>query len=210
MLGKKGRAELSGCTLTSPSGTGLYVNEGATATMDGGSISGCKYRVYCTDSGSTATVRPPAAAPSAAPLCPLRVAGAASAPFRRFFPPCFGPSEPRRDEKMSTAKNRVQKTIGQKNRIYLEIARFGVVVAECAVRVWAAARGHPRAERGGLLDDARRQDRGGRREALSAAVIYSATIFTRIVVAPILERNDTDYIGSGKIVADGEEWKEDS
>ena len=32
-------------------------------------------------------------------------------------------------------------------------------------RVWAAARGHPRAERGGLPDAQRRQDRGGRHGA---------------------------------------------
>ena len=95
--GSKGRAELSGCTLTSPEGRGLWVDSGATATMDGGSVSGCgRNGVYCTESGSTATVRPPAAAPSAAPPCPLRPAGAAAclAPFRPFFPPFFGPSEP--------------------------------------------------------------------------------------------------------------------
>ena len=61
---ENGRAELSGCTLTSPEGDGLAVHQGATATMDGGSISNCKTGVC---SGSTATVRPPAAAPSAAP-----------------------------------------------------------------------------------------------------------------------------------------------
>ena len=54
---KKGRAELSGCTLTSP--VGLFVFDGATATMDGGAISGCKTGVYCHGSGSTVTVRPP-------------------------------------------------------------------------------------------------------------------------------------------------------
>ena len=65
----KGRAELSGCTLTSPKGWGLTVWEGGTATVDGGSISGCgRYGVNCKGSGSTATVRPPAA-PSAAPPC---------------------------------------------------------------------------------------------------------------------------------------------
>ncbi len=90
----KGRAELSGCTLTSPEGVGLNVVGGATATMDGGSISGCgSYGVYCDDPGSTATVRPPAAAPSAAPPCPLRAAGAAAflGPVSPFFPAVFWP-----------------------------------------------------------------------------------------------------------------------
>ena len=99
----KGRAELSGCTLTSPGGTGLYVQAGGTmdggttATMDGGSISGCggEYSagVNCQGSGSTATVRPPAAAPSAAPPCPLRAAGAAAflGPVSPFFPAVFWP-----------------------------------------------------------------------------------------------------------------------
>ena len=88
----KGRAELSGCTLTSPEGTGLQVWTGATATMDGGSISGCGYRgVCCGNSGSTVTVRPPA--PSAAPPCPLRAAGAAAflGPVSPFFPAAFWP-----------------------------------------------------------------------------------------------------------------------
>eukprot|EP01043_Picozoa_sp_COSAG02_P032527 COSAG02_NODE_2176_length_9589_cov_4.787671_7_plen_161_part_00 len=90
----KGRAELSGCTLTSPEGTGLFVGEGATATMDGGSISGCGGTgVVCGGSGSTATVRPPAAAPSAAPPCPLRAAGAAAffSPVSPFFAAVFWP-----------------------------------------------------------------------------------------------------------------------
>ena len=90
----KGRAELSGCTLTSPEGYGLWVTGGATATMDGGSISGCGvYGVWCEGSGSTATVRPPAAAPSAAPPCPLRAAGAAAffSPASPFFPAVFWP-----------------------------------------------------------------------------------------------------------------------
>ena len=89
---KKGRAELSGCTLTSPEGFGLWVSGGATATMDGGSISGCgEHGVYCGDPGSTATVRPPAAAPSAAPPCPLRAAGAAAffSPASPFFAAVF-------------------------------------------------------------------------------------------------------------------------
>ncbi len=88
----KGRAELSGCTLTSPEGTGLWVGGGATATMDGGSISGCKLGVYCFGSGATVTVRPPA--PSAAPPCPLRAAGAAAflGPVSPFFPAVFSPA----------------------------------------------------------------------------------------------------------------------
>ena len=92
--GSKGRAELSGCTLTSPEGWGLSVFNGATATVDGGSISGCgKVGVVCTSSGSTATVRPPAAAPSAAPPCPLRAAGAAAflGPVSPFFAAVFWP-----------------------------------------------------------------------------------------------------------------------
>ena len=92
--GSKGRAELSGCTLTNPKGRGLSLQEGATATMDGGSISGCgMYGVNCNGSGSTATVRPPAAAPSAAPPCPLRAAGAAAflGPVSPFFPAVFWP-----------------------------------------------------------------------------------------------------------------------
>ena len=91
--GSKGRAELSGCTLTSPEGTGLFVMDGATATMDGGSISGCNTGVFCMESGSTATVRPPAAAPSAAPPCPLRAAGAAAifGPMPPFFPAVLWP-----------------------------------------------------------------------------------------------------------------------
>ena len=89
----KGRAELSGCTLTSTEGKGLTVYSGATATMDGGSISGCSEGVLCCDSGSTATVRPPAIAPSAAPPCPLRAAGAAAffSPASPFFAAVFWP-----------------------------------------------------------------------------------------------------------------------
>ena len=91
--GSKGRAELSGCTLTSPEGYGLRVEGGSTATMDGGSISGCgRAGVNCQHSG-TATVRPPAAAPSAAPPCPLRAAGAAAflGPVSPFFAAVFWP-----------------------------------------------------------------------------------------------------------------------
>ena len=94
----KGRAELSGCTLTSPEGTGLKVQYGATATMDGGSISGCGiYGVWCINPGSTATVRPPCRRPlcCAPPVrCGRRARRRFSAPFRRFLPPFFGPSEP--------------------------------------------------------------------------------------------------------------------
>ena len=96
LCSSKGRAELSGCTLTSPKGTGLNVWGGATATMDGGSISGCGWRgVSCIGSGSTVTVRPPAAAPSAAPPCPLRGAGAAAffGPASPFFSAVFWPVE---------------------------------------------------------------------------------------------------------------------
>ena len=120
-------AELAGCTLSSPGGNGLQVYSGATVTMDGGSISGCgAYGVWCQESGSTATVRPPAAAPSAAPL------SAASAGRGGVFQSCFAvfcrrflAHRNRRDEKMSlTRKDRAKKTIGkQTNRIYLEIAR---------------------------------------------------------------------------------------
>ncbi len=92
--GSKGRAELSGCTLTSPEGAGLGVGGGATATMDGGSVSGCGNTagVWCIG-GGTATVRPPAAAPSAAPPCPLRAAGAAAflGPVSPFFPAVVSP-----------------------------------------------------------------------------------------------------------------------
>ena len=94
LCSSKGRAELSGCTLTSPEGQGLDVRGGATATMDGGSISGCgEYGVYCQGSGSTVTVRPPAAAPSAAPPCPLRAADAAAflGPVSPFFPAVLWP-----------------------------------------------------------------------------------------------------------------------
>ena len=54
----KGRAELAGCALSSPRGTGLWVSDGATAEVQGGSIADCGYRgVYCFGSGSKATVR---------------------------------------------------------------------------------------------------------------------------------------------------------
>ena len=52
-----GRAELAGCTLSSPKGTGLHVRGGATAEVQGGTIADCKDGVYCCHSGSKATVR---------------------------------------------------------------------------------------------------------------------------------------------------------
>ena len=55
--GSKGRAELAGCTLSSPGGDGLFVWEGATAEVQGGTIADCVYGVYCKNSGSKATVR---------------------------------------------------------------------------------------------------------------------------------------------------------
>ena len=54
----KGRAELAGCTLSSPGGDGLGVYGGATAEVQGGTIADCKeYGVQCYGSGSKATVR---------------------------------------------------------------------------------------------------------------------------------------------------------
>ena len=53
----KGRAELAGCTLSSPGGVGLWVRDGATAEVQGGTIADCGYGVSCWDSGSKATVR---------------------------------------------------------------------------------------------------------------------------------------------------------
>ena len=55
--GSKGRAELAGCALSSPEGWGLYVQGGATAEVQGGTIADCNYGVYCGGSGSKATVR---------------------------------------------------------------------------------------------------------------------------------------------------------
>ena len=55
--GSKGRAELAGCALSSPEGTGLLVNAGATAEVQGGSIADCEWGVFCSESGSKATVR---------------------------------------------------------------------------------------------------------------------------------------------------------
>ena len=55
--GSKGRAELAGCALSSPEGTGLYVSGGATAEVQGGTIADCLYGVWCSDSSSKATVR---------------------------------------------------------------------------------------------------------------------------------------------------------
>ena len=54
----KGRAELAGCALSSPGGTGLYVEGGATAEVQGGTIADCYTGVDCQYSGSKATVRP--------------------------------------------------------------------------------------------------------------------------------------------------------
>ena len=55
--GSKGRAELAGCALSSPEGYGLWVNGGATAEVQGGTIADCYTGVHCDDSGSKATVR---------------------------------------------------------------------------------------------------------------------------------------------------------
>eukprot|EP01045_Picozoa_sp_COSAG04_P003387 COSAG04_NODE_137_length_23739_cov_18.665764_15_plen_145_part_00 len=117
---KEGHAELSGCKLTSPEGTGLWVdgNYGsATVTMDGGAISGCgEYGVYCTN--STATVRPPAAAPSAAPIRCGR--GGVSSPLfsRRFF---------------VVSSNRRAKNRHVHKRVTVRLS---------VRRAWAVARGH--------------------------------------------------------------------
>ena len=54
--GSKGRAELAGCTLSSPGYTGLDVR-GATAEVQGGTIADCTRGVNCYGSGSKATVR---------------------------------------------------------------------------------------------------------------------------------------------------------
>ena len=53
----KGRAELAGCTLSSPEGHGLYADGGATAEVQGGTIADCKDGVFCYQPGSKATVR---------------------------------------------------------------------------------------------------------------------------------------------------------
>ena len=52
----EGRAELAGCTLSSPEGSGLAVDS-ATAEVQGGSIADCLTGVYCHGSGAKATVR---------------------------------------------------------------------------------------------------------------------------------------------------------
>ena len=52
----KGRAELAGCALSSPGGYGLWVNGGATAEVQGGTIADCKTGVFCHNPGSKATV----------------------------------------------------------------------------------------------------------------------------------------------------------
>ena len=55
--GSKGRAELAGCTLSSPGSAGLYVQSGATAKVQGGTIVDCSSGVSCRGSGSKVTVR---------------------------------------------------------------------------------------------------------------------------------------------------------
>ena len=55
--GSEGRAELAGCTLSSPGGSGLWVHDGATAEVQGGTIADCYNGVFCEGSGSKATVR---------------------------------------------------------------------------------------------------------------------------------------------------------
>ena len=57
VCGSKGRAELAGCTLSSPENTGLWVEGGATAEVQGGTIADCYTGVLCQGSGSKATVR---------------------------------------------------------------------------------------------------------------------------------------------------------
>ena len=55
----KGRAELAGCALSSPEGTGLAVWDGATAEVQGGTIADCGTGVYCQSSKATVrTARP--------------------------------------------------------------------------------------------------------------------------------------------------------
>ena len=90
-------AELAGCTLSSPGGTGLYVGDGATAEVQGGTIAGCGYGVYCDGWGgaSKATVR----------TAPPRHRAKLRARWRRFLPACpllfrplFGSLEPLRRE----------------------------------------------------------------------------------------------------------------
>ena len=156
--------QLRGVTLERNS-TGLYVEDGATATMDGGSISGCRlYGVVCEDSGSTATVRPPAAAPSAAPPCPLRAAGAAAflGPVSPFFPAVFWRVGTAVMQGSHRKRSRQTNDIEPKKpNLFGNRPSTGVRLS--VVRVWAAARGHPRAEQEGLPHVRRRQDRGGRR-----------------------------------------------
>ena len=54
----KGRAELAGCALSSPGAYGLWVYDGATAEVQGGTIADCGGTgVRCRESGSKATVR---------------------------------------------------------------------------------------------------------------------------------------------------------
>ena len=94
----KGRAELAGCTLSSP-GTGLYVRGGATAEVQGGSIADCSTGVDCLSSGSKATVRTArprtAEGPRATCLARWRLFSPAC---RSFFRPFFASPEPPRRE----------------------------------------------------------------------------------------------------------------
>ena len=97
VCGSKGRAELAGCTLSSPEWIGLWVQRGATAEVQGGTIADCYYGVFCCNSGSKATVRPARAPP--------RQRAKLRARWRRFLPACrsffrpfFGSPEPPRSE----------------------------------------------------------------------------------------------------------------
>ena len=63
--------ELSGCTLTSPEGVGLWATNSATGTMDGGAIRSCgKSGVFNGGGGTTITVRPLRLPPPALPRPP--------------------------------------------------------------------------------------------------------------------------------------------
>ena len=92
---KNSLSQNGGVVYMSTTATTHFINctvENVTS-MDGGAIAHFSRAVYCCDSGSTATVRPPTAAPSAAPPCPLRAAGAAAflGPVSPFFPAVFWP-----------------------------------------------------------------------------------------------------------------------
>ena len=96
--GSKGRAELAGCTLSSPEWTGLWVQRGATAEVQGGTIADCKDGVFCYQPGSKATVRPPARAPPRPRAKCLARWRLFSPACRSFFRPPFGSPEPPRNE----------------------------------------------------------------------------------------------------------------